>query len=97
MSRPVCSSLLQGVHSLRPSTHSLFLIGKDLCWVQMSWALQGINNLSYDPLPPLSVAAPAPGDLPKQHSCSLCWGLPLFSVLLRFTVKMQDVRCGHSQ
>ncbi|CAK0786624.1 hypothetical protein CVIRNUC_009838 [Coccomyxa viridis] len=35
---------------------SVVPLPKDL----MSWALQGIRNLSYDPLPPLPSAAPAP-------------------------------------
>ena len=31
------------------------------CGVQMSWAVQGINNLSYNPLPPLPPSANASG------------------------------------
>ena len=43
------------------------------CGVQMSWAVQGINNLSYSPLPPLPPSANASGKslhIFKPSSCA---------------------------
>ena len=54
--------------------------------VQMDWALQGVSNLSYDPMPPLPTAASPPGEAPLTtypfpHFITTCCSIHRLSAL----------------
>ena len=94
------SDLETGIYSLLCDASVMrFTLTKGVVHVQMDWALQGIADMSYDPLPPLPTAASPPGEAllstyPFLHLVTTCFLLSIKSGALQQAFHGSEALCG---